>query len=222
MEEKEFPKPDSFDSGLKPKISEFSRKLFVFIKLVLGICLLPFVYSLTVSFLQQLSLIEKPVQDYFWAGIIAMTIIYLFVWEPVIVYVKGQKILEFIFNFFKPLVRIAPYLLPVYTIILLVVYAVVGWFFKDMLVYFIFLVGLTMVLHLIFSAKTLRSKKGDFLKTNYIFGFSLIYILNLLFLAFLFDVIFKGFSFVNFSTESFNIAKNLFDNIFTQLFAVRK
>lgn len=228
MGERRFPETElpDLEADFKPratlgdKISGFSRTAFGVIKLILGIALLPFVYSVTAAFLNDFILIDKALQVYFWRGIIALLIIYLFIWEPAIVYVKGQKILELVFNFFKPLVRIAPYLLPIYTIILFVVYGLLSLVVRNewLIRYSIFLTGFTLCLHLVFSAKTIRSKKSDFLKSNYIFGFSFAYILNIALLAFCLNLVFKEFSFVNFSNNAISAAQNIFYAVFKQLF----
>jgi len=107
-------------SGFGQKFSGLGKKSFGIIKFILGICLLPFVYSSSIAFLKEFGLIEKLLKDYFWQGIVTFILIYLFVWEPAKVYTKGQKLLEIIFSFFRPLVRIAPYLLPVYAIIIFI------------------------------------------------------------------------------------------------------
>lgn len=217
MEKKASP---NIAGNLKPKISGFSGRVFGMIKFILGICLLPFVYSASLSFLNEFSLIEKSLQNYFWSGLISLIAIYLFVWEPAIIYTKGQKLLEVTFSFFKPLVRIAPYLLPIYAIILFIVY----WFLSSitkspkLLNYFLFLFGFSMGLHLIFGARSLRSKQEDFLKANYIFGFSFVYILNLILAAFILNLIFGRFSVVNFFNNSFQSARNIFYAVFKQLF----
>jgi hypothetical protein len=224
MEKKEFPKAEGdFQpqaSGISGKLSGLYGKSFAVIKFILGVCLLPFVYSSTVAFLNEFSLVEKPLQNCFWSGIITLLMIYLFVWEPAIIYTKGYKLLELIFNFFKPLVRVAPYLLPIYAIILFIAYALLSLVVKSrwLIEYSIFLFGVTITLHLIFSAKAIRAKKGDFLKANYIFGFSFIYAVNLMLLAFCLNLIFKDFSFVNFFNNSFQLAKNIFGAVFKQLF----
>jgi hypothetical protein len=224
MEKKEFPKTEGDfqpkTSGITDKLSWLYNKSFGVIKFILGVCLLPFVYSSTVSFLNELNLIEKPLQNYFWSGVVVLLLIYLFVWEPAIIYTRGYRLLELIFNFFKPLVRVAPYLLPIYTIILFIIYMVLSLVVKSrwLIEYSIFLLGLTITLHLVFSAKTIRSKKGDFLKANYIFGFSFIYLVNLIVLTFCLNLIFKEFSFVNFCNNSFQLAKNIFGSGFRQLF----
>jgi hypothetical protein len=226
MEKKEFLKPNiegDFQfraGGISSKLSGVTSKVFWLIKLILGISLLPFVYSASIAFLNELGLIEKSLQNAFWSGIITILIIYLFIWEPMIIYIKGQKLLEVIFNFFKPLVRIAPYLLPVYTIIVFILYELLSRVVKSrwLIEYSIFVFGFSIALHLIFSAKSVRARKSDLLKANYIFGFSLIYIINLTLLAFCLNLIFKEFSLVNFFNSSFSAAKNIFYTVFKQLF----
>jgi hypothetical protein len=206
------------------KIREFFHKLFGrafgILKFIFGILLLPLVYATTLSFLDQLAVIDKAMQRYFWSGVITFLLVYLFVLEPVKVYAKGQKILEAIFAFFKPLVRVAPYLLPIYTLILCGIYSLVALFTKDFLEYFIFLFGMSLSLHLVFSARSLRGKQGGFLHGNYIFAFSFIYIINISIAAFSFNLVFVQVSFVGFCNNAFQTAKAIFSTVFKQLFVV--
>ncbi|MFA5310798.1 MAG: hypothetical protein WC355_00560 [Candidatus Omnitrophota bacterium] len=227
MEKKEFPKkglgrnfkPDKAAAG---KPSWISNKAFDIIKLVLGVCLLPFVYSSTVAFLRQISHVGSSLQNYFWSGVVTFLIVYLFIAEAGWIYEKGHRLLEVIFSFFQPLVKVAPYLLPVYTIIIFFVYLILGLFINGrwLINYTMFFLGLTLMMHLIFSSKAIRLKKGDLLRSNYIFGFSFIYIINLGILAFFLNVIFKNFSFVNFCNTAYSIAGSIFAVIFSQLFKV--
>ena len=202
------------------RIAVFSHRALSIVKFIIGICLLPFVCSVSVSFLNEFNSVEKLFRNYFWAGVISFIIIYLFVYEPTIIYNKGQRLLGIVFQFLKPLVKVAPYLLPIYTIVIFIVYLIFSFAFKtkESIGYFIFLFSLSLTLHLIFSARSIRSKQGDFLKANYIFGFSFVYIIDLVLLAFCLNIIFKEFSFVNFLNNSFQIGKNIFYTIFKQLF----
>jgi hypothetical protein len=219
MEEKEFPKPESA-GGIKSKLSGLYNRSFGIIKLALGVCLLPFVYSVTRAFLNEGLVLDKALAAYFFSGVVGFLFVYLFVYEPVIIYAKGQKILGAIFRFFTPLVKVAPYLLPVYTILLLALYPLYALFDKsaDVVRIFMFLFGFSIALHLVFSAKSLRSKQGDFLKSNYIFGFSLIYIINIAILALGFSLFFPKYSFVNFCNQTFELAQGIFTAVFKQLF----
>lgn len=230
MDKKESPKKESpkAEGGLAPKVmsgisgklSDFYNKSFGVIKFILGVCLLPLVYSSTLAFLNELTLLKQAPQNCFWSGIISFLLIYLFVWEPAAVYAKGHKLLEIIFKFFTPLVKVAPYLLPIYTIVLFLLYLLFSIFIKEgwLLQYTIFLFGFSIALHLVFSAKSVRSKKGDFLKANYIFGFSFVWITNVMLLAFFTNFIFQEFSFVNFCNNSFSTAGDIFYAVFKQLF----
>lgn len=212
--------PAGISGDFSSKISGLSSKAFGIIKFILGVVLLPFVFSTVVSFLNEFGLVSKDLQAVFWSGVIWFLAVYLFIWEPALIYNKGHKLLEIVFSFFKPMVNVAPFLLPIYTILVFIIYGLLSLAIKSswLIEYALFLVGFSAILHLVFSAKTIRTKKGDFLKGNYIFGFSFIFILNLALLAFGFSLIFKEFSFVNFCNISFTIASNIFYAVFKQLF----
>jgi len=218
---KDFPPPEE-ESSLKPKLQWLQGKTFNIIKLVFGICLLMFVYSFAASFLGELKTIGKPLETEFWAGMISFVLFYFFVWEPALIYRKGFQLLEWLFKFFAPMFKIAPYVLPVYSILAFFIYVLLTFFVKneDMVNYFVFIFGLTLAMHLVFSGKTLRGKKGDFLKSNYIFGFSFIFILNTLVAAFFMSLLFEKFSFVNFFNGGIKSAVDLFTMAFRQIFAL--
>jgi hypothetical protein len=220
MTEKESPKKEKENNSKPPKFAGITSGLFGVVKFCLGVCLLPFVYSSTVSYLNEFSVIDKARQNNFWAGLITLLIIYLFIWEPAAIYAKGHQLLEAIFSFFKPLVKVAPYLVPIYAILLYFLYLILSLIFKtpELLGYFLFLFGLSLGLHLVFAAKSLKTKQGDFLKGNYIFGFSFVYILNLILAAVILNFIFEKYSLINFLNNSCQIAANIFYAVFKQLF----
>jgi hypothetical protein len=216
-ESKEAGQPSSSGKG-----SWISGKFMDIIKLAVGICLLPFVYGSSVAFLKQIVHIDASLQHYFWGGVGAFLLVHLFFFEVGFIYDKGYQLLEIIFNFFQPLVKFAPYLLPVYTILSFVLYFIFSMFVKDkwLLEMFVFFIGATISLHLVFSSRSIRSKKGDLFKSNYIFGFSLVYIINLCLLSIFLNVMIADYSFFKFITTMHVIAGDIFKSIFTQLFVV--
>jgi len=221
LKESPLSKESSGISGdFSSKISGLSSKAFGIIKFILGLLLLPFVFSSSISFLNEFGLVGNSFQLIFWNGIISFLVIYLFIWEPALIYNKGHKLLEIVFSFFKPMVNVAPFLLPIYTILIFIIYGLLSLAIKSswLIEYAVFLIGFSIILHLVFSSKTIRTKKGDFLKGNYIFGFSFIFILNVALLALGLSLIFKEFSFVNFCNISFGIASKIFYAVFKQLF----
>jgi hypothetical protein len=234
MAKKEFPEKQTQKNKEKPetheaaglggdfssKLSGLSSKLFAIIKFILAIIILPLVYSSTVSFINEFAQVDRSLAQIFYTGIISFLAIYLFIWEPAQIYNRGHKLVEFMFSFIKPMVNVAPFLLPIYTIVFFIIYGLLALWIKSewLIQYTMFLIGFSSILHLTFAAKTIRTKKGDFLKANYIFGFSFIFILNLFLLALGFSFIFEHFSLVNFCNISFTIFKEIFLSVFNQLF----
>jgi hypothetical protein len=241
MEKKEFPKSDNkgsdkdkpkpaaggisagIDAGIdqvKSGMAKFWDKSFGAIKFILGLCLLVFVYSSTAAFLNEFQAADAAWRKYFWDGVIGFLIVYLFIFEPAKIYAKGHKMLELVFRFFAPLVKVAPYVIPIYAIIIAILYslAITIGSSARILNSLVFLFGFSLALHLVFSAKTLRGKKWDFLKGNYIFGFSLVFIINISIAAFCLNLIFPKYSFVNFCNNTYLIAYSIFFAVFKQLF----
>lgn len=201
----------------KNKLMEFS---LILLKFAVGICLLPIVYGVSVCFTRELIKLEPVVIHSFIWGIAGFLVVYLFIWEPVVLYKKGQRILEVLFRFFAPLVKVAPFVLPIYTILIFLIYFILIPFMdtQNLLPVFLFGAGFSLALHLVFSAKTLRSKQGDPLKANYIFGFSWIYILDAFLLALFFNLVFENFSILVFLNSSCRLAKNIYQALFIQMF----
>jgi hypothetical protein len=197
-----------------------SSKVSGILKFVLGILLLPFVYAVSRAFINEFNLLERYLRISFSYGVASFLIVYLFIWEPLVFYKKGQQFVEIIFRFFAPLVKVASYVLPIYTVFLFIAGYLLSFvfIFKSFLSKFLFLIGFSIAFHLVFGAKSLKTRQGDFLRANYIFGFSLVYIINIFLLSFGFNLIFGKFSFVNFSNHSFLFAAEIFKAVFKQLF----
>jgi len=197
-----------------------SKKALSVLKSIIIVFLLPWIYSSTTAFINESKTIEKTFINPFIWGIISFLVFYLFIYEPAKIYQKGQKITEATFRFLSPLVRVAPFVLPIYSIILFLIYCLISIFVKSdgLLRCFMFIIGLTFTLHLVFSAKVLRSRKNDFLMINYLFSFGFIYILNIILLALGFTVLFDSFSWLSFCNSSFQISKGIFSALINQLF----
>lgn len=197
-----------------------SRKALAVLKSIIVVFLLPWIYSFTVAFINESKLVEKNFLDLFIAGIISFLVFYLFIYKPAKIYQAGQKVTEATFRFFSPLVRVASFVAPIYSIILFLIYILISIFVKtdSLLQFFMFLIGLTIALHLVFSAGILHSRKDDFLMINYLFSFGFIYIINVALLALGFSILFESFSWLNFAKSSFQIGRDIFSAIFNQLF----
>ena len=130
---------------------------------------------------------------------------------------KGGSVKTTTPNFF---VMLAPYLIPVYTVILAAAYFILS-FFIDITKYsgtFIFLIGFTLMLHLAYTAESIRDKQSDLIKTGYFSSISFIYIVNLILVFLIVSLFFQGASFVNFITDVYVKTKVFYWSFWKQLF----
>ena len=197
-----------------------SKTALTVLKFIIAVFLLPWIYSFTVAFINETKVIERAFIDLFTAGIISFLVFYLFIYEPERVYQIGQRITEATFRFLSPLVKVASFVVPIYSIIIFLMYILVSFFNKSrsLLEFFMFPIGLSIAFHLVFSAKVLHSRKNDFLMANYLFSFGFIYVINIFLLALGFSILFESFSCLSFCKSSFQISKVIFSAIFSQLF----
>jgi hypothetical protein len=197
-----------------------SQKALKVLKFVIVVFLMPWIYSFTVTFINESKAIPKPFLGSFIAGIISFLVVYLFIYEPGRVYQKGQEIAGATFHFLSPLVKVTSFVVPIYTIVLFLIYCLISLFVKTNLLldFFMFLIGLTIALHLVFTARILHSRKDDFLMINYLFSFGLVYIINIILIALGFSILFESFFWSGFSISSFQISKDIFSAVFGQLF----
>ncbi len=201
-----------------------ANKIVGILKLFFAVLLLPVVVAASFAFAKELILLESLAVSLFLWGIFAFLILHHLVWEAEIIYRKGQRMVEIIFKFFAPLVKVASFCLPIYTLLILIVYWLLSLVFADLnnfVNYFIFFVSFFLAMHIVFTAKSLKSREKDFLKANYFFAMELIYLANLYLIAGSFNLIFPEFSFLDFFRLTCQNTQNIFLPVFNQLFAVK-
>ncbi|MFH0935598.1 MAG: hypothetical protein V1828_01875 [Candidatus Omnitrophota bacterium] len=197
----------------------FSKNAVAVIKFAAGVLLLPAVYSFSVSFINEFNTLKGDLALYFWAGVASFAIFYIFVYQPELVYNYGQQMLGRIFSFSKPLAGAALYIIPAYTLALFIIYGVLVFTseVKGITGYFLLLIGFSIAMHLVFTAKSLNCGRRDFLKANYLFGFSLVYLSVLLLLGLGLSLILKEFSFFRFFNGSWQESAKIFTTIFNKV-----
>lgn len=186
------------------------------IKFAAGLLLLPPVYCFSLSFISELNSLKNNLALYFWAGLAGFAITYLFIYQPEMIYGYGQDMVRQIFSFSKPLREACAYAIPVYTIILFLIYGALVFIagVKGITEYFLLLIGFSLGLHLVFTAKALNSGKKDFLKIDYGFGLLSVYLFSLVLAAFCLGLTLKDFSFINFFARAFQESGGIFNVIF--------
>ncbi len=196
------------------------NKIVDVLKFIFFILLIPVTVGSSLGFLKGLQAINTTCLNSFSLGAVVFLFVYLFLLEPQGVYDYGQKIMGDIFRFFAPLVEVAPFFLPVYSLLILIAFFFASFFpnLKGYAPYFMFFISFTLMMHFVFTAKTLREKDGSVLKPNYFFEFSLIYIVNLSILASLFGLVFSDFSSAEFFSTIADVTSKVYTGIFNQLF----
>lgn len=203
-----------------------NSKLASLLKLCLAVIFFPALIGVSVSFSDEIQKLSPHLVSAFVWGIFSYLVIHLLLYEPQPVYQKGQRIVESVFRFFSPLVKLASFFLPIFSLLTLTIYYVVLTLLGDKFraeyhIYFMFLVSFFMVLHIVFTAAALRGRQSDFLKANYFFAMEFIYIINIGIIAGMFSLIFAEFSFLNFFNGSCSVVRDIFAAVGGQLFKIK-
>ena len=120
-------------------------------------------------------------------------------------------------NFF---VMLAPYLIPVYTVIIAIIYFAMS-FFIDITRYssvFMLLIGFTLMFHLAYTAESMRDKQSDLIKAGYLSSISFIYIVNLIVVFLIISLLFRDASFVDFISDVYKKTSFFYYSFWKQLF----
>ena len=195
-------------------------KITAVLKFIVFLLLLPFVVISTRAFIRELNQLPSDLQESFILGILVYLLVHIFIYEPKPIYQYGQNGVTAIFQFFSPIVKVAPFVLPIFSIIFLLL------FYFAMLIFdsaklgqgLIFLVSFTLTMHMVFTAKILRDKDSNVIKPSYFFSMSLVYSFNIFILALLFDLVLTDFSFYQFFMSSTQKTGEIYSSVFRQLF----
>ncbi|UCB57322.1 MAG: M50 family metallopeptidase [Candidatus Omnitrophota bacterium] len=214
------------------------------IKVLIGIALLPVSVAVAIAFAGQLGHIQA-LQDssaYFLRGASIYAIMHLVLYKPNYFYVLGHEVAHSLATFIcggqvkafrvsrrgggvlttksNFFIALFPYFFPTYTIFFWLSYSSVS-LFRDvsrLTPYFLFLLGFSLVFHLVMTVNSLKIKQSDILKSGYLFSVSLICVLNIVLVSFILSLIFKDFSFSAFFHSSMQQAKDIYSGIYAYLF----
>jgi hypothetical protein len=210
------------------------------------VILLPLVASVSLAFYEQFGNIDVTLtkgQQYFLFGIIAYCLIQLFLFKAVYLYVLGHEAVHVLAAWlclgrvtsFKVsssggsvstsksnlFISLSPYFVPVYAILLIVIYYLINdIFFEGILTQssFMFLLGMTLAFHIVMTVDTLKTRQPDFAKAGYLTSSVLLYVVNLVIISGTLGLMFKGFSFRSFWSNACFLSVDTYRLIFRQLF----
>ena len=185
--------------------------LFKFIRLVIGLALVPLCVAASLMLVQIVRAVQPPsasaVPPGVWAfaaGFGLWLVLFFTAPRPVRTYVLAHELTHALWGWSMGskvsgltvaksqgsvevedpnfLITLAPYFFPLYTLIVIAVYNILGLFFavEQFHLLWLGLVGFTWGFHLTFTVSTLLQKQTDIHEYGYLFSYTLIYFLNVL------------------------------------------
>ncbi len=189
------------------------------IKLLSFLIFLPVFVGFIGGFCLVLDKLEPLFSQCFYWGVIAYLVVHIFIFEPLQFYKKTQKFIQVIFGFFAPLFKVAHYIVPLWVIILILVYLILKFAFQINVIQeiFFFLTGAFFMMHTALVAKMLRT--DDLHKIiDYFFLILLVLMINVFFLALTIKVYQPQFSLTAIAQEGFQWGIGVCRTVFNQLF----
>ncbi len=183
--------------------------------------LLPVVLAATLGFLGEINdLVLADRQAFYW-GMLTYVLLHFFVAEFGGFYRIGQRLVGDIFAFFAPLGRYAPFLFPVFSVIILI-FLYFSRFLAERPLWInvigLFGVGFTFAHHIIFSARQLRENDTNIIKPVYLSGMVFVYLVNIMILALLLHLDLPKFAIGDFFEKTVDLARRYYRFIFSQFF----
>lgn len=224
----------------KPKAKGSALALFV--KLIIGVLALPLSYGVTKAFYDNFILIKELAMGlkYFLWGIGSYVILHLLFYKPTYLYVLGHESvhagLAWLFGgkikSFKVsedggsvatdksnvVIELGPYFIPIYAVIITVVYFIVASSYTINGALFVFLIGFTLAMHMISTIEVMKIRQPDIVKSGYLFSIVMVYILNIVVISFIFSMLFQSFSMSNFFLDLWTGSKYIYIAVYRQLF----
>ena len=212
------------------------------IKFVVGILAIPIAIGTTQAFYGNILLIKELASclNLFIWGIAAYVILHLLFYKPTFLYVLGHEAVHagtsWIFGgrikSFKVskeggavttdktnvAVELSPYFVPVYAIIIAIVYFVVASSYNINGSTFVFLIGFALAFHIISTIEVLKIKQPDIVKSGYLFSIIFIYVLNIVVMSMIFSLLFPSFKAGHFFNDAWRLSRHAYVAIIKQLF----
>jgi hypothetical protein len=212
------------------------------VKLIVGVLAAPLTVGVTSAFYSNFVMITQLAANlsYFTWGIGSYVILHLLFYKPTYLYVLGHESvhagLAWVFGgkikSFKVsedggsvgtdksnfVIELGPYFIPIYAIIITVVYFVVASSYSINGGLFVFLIGFTLAMHMISTIEVMKIRQPDIVKSGYLFSIVTVYILNIVVISFIFSLMFQTFSMQKFFIDLWGQSKYIYVAVYRQLF----
>lgn len=216
--------------------------LKLFLKLIIGVLSVPIAVGVTIAFYKNLVLISalSSSLSFFLWGIASYAALHLLFYKPTYLYVLGHEAVHagiaWIFGgkvkSFKvsekggsvgtdksnTIIELSPYFVPIYAIIITLIYFIIASSYNINGSVFIFLIGFTLAFHMISTIEVMKIRQPDIVKSGYFFSIIVVYTFNIIVIALMFSLMFQDFSAKKFFIDSWNMTKGAYIAVWKQLF----
>jgi hypothetical protein len=214
----------------------------LFLKFLLGVLAIPVAFGVSVSFYKNVILIAVLAGSlkYFLWGIASYAVIHLLFYKPTYLYVLGHEAVHagvvWIFGgkvkSFKVskgggsvgatksnvVIDLSPYFVPIYAIIITIVYFIVASSYNINGSVFMFLVGFALAFHMISTIEVMKIRQPDIIKSGYLFSIVMVYALNVIVISVIFGLLFPSFSVKSFFIDAWRSSWYIYTGSMKQLF----
>ena len=212
------------------------------IKFIVGVLAVPIAIAVSLAFYNNLILIRELAGslNFFIWGVASYVVLHLIFYRPTYLYVLGHEAVHagvaWLFGgrikSFKVseegggvgtdksnvVIELSPYFVPIYAIIITVIYFIVASSYNINGTVFVFLIGFTLAFHMISTIEFMKIRQPDIVKSGYFFSIVMVYVLNIVVISVIFGLIFPSFSIKKFFIESWTSARHVYIAIVRQLF----
>ena len=216
--------------------------LKILIKSVVAILIAPVAVAVTAAFYRNIKLINElaPNLNFFLFGILAYVVLHLLFYKPTFLYVLGHEAvhagMSWLFGgkikSFKAskdggavatdktnfIIELSPYFVPVYAILITLVYFVLISSYNINGATFIFLIGFTLAFHMVSTIEVMKVRQPDIMKSGYFFSVIMVYIFNIIVIGVIFGFVFPSFGIRKFFIDSGLVTRNIYMAVVRQLF----
>ena len=212
------------------------------LKLIIGVLSIPVGAGVTIALYKNLMLVAQLVDSmsFFLWGIASYATLHLLFYKPTYLYVLGHEAVHagvaWIFGgkikSFKVsekggsvgtdksnvAIELSPYFVPIYAIIVTIIYFIIASSYVINGSIFIYLIGFTLAFHMILTIEVMKIRQPDIVKSGYFFSIMIVYIFNIIVIALMFSLIFPAFSAKKFFIDSWILSKGAYVAAARQLF----
>jgi hypothetical protein len=216
--------------------------LKLFLKLIIAILSIPIGVGVTEAFYKNLTMVSalSGKLPFFLWGIAAYVVIHLLFYKPTYLYVLGHEAvhagISWIFGgkikSFKVskaggsvgtdksnvVISLSPYFVPIYAIVIAVIYFVVASSYNINGATFIFLIGFALAFHMISTIEVMKIRQPDIVKSGHFFSIVFVYVFNVIVVALIFSLMFPEFFMKKFFVDSWLLSKGAYVGAARQMF----